>query len=297
MNPDTNQPGQLLVFRKPPRRVVSLVPSLTESLFDLGLGFAVVGITDYCTQPAEALAGLPRLGGPKNPHLEEILALQPDLVLANQEENTRQSVEFLEAAGLAVWVTFPQTVRQSLDVLWHLAGLFESRLAAARLESLETTLEWAVSAAANNNSLRCFCPIWYDPGADSRPWWMTFDRRTYCHDLLALLGAQNVFADRRRRYPLAADLGDAPPQEPGERDTRYPRVTLEEIRQAQPEIILLPDEPFIFSEDHAAELRTLLPELPAVQNNRIHRLDGSLITWHGTRLARALQTLPGLIQI
>src|SRR5512139_3602968 len=105
-------------FHGPPKRVVSLVPSMTESLFELGFGETLVGITDYCIYPEERLEGLPRLGGPKNPRLEDIIALQPELVLANWEENTRRTVETLEAAGVRVWVTFPKTVRQALDVLW-----------------------------------------------------------------------------------------------------------------------------------------------------------------------------------
>ena len=112
-----------LHFSSPPRRVVSLVPSLTESLFDLGFGDAVVGITDYCVHPAEKLEDIPRIGGPKNPRVEDIIRLHPDLVLANWEENTRQTVEALEQAGIPVWVTFPKSVRQSLDVLWALASI------------------------------------------------------------------------------------------------------------------------------------------------------------------------------
>ncbi|HEX7976883.1 MAG TPA: helical backbone metal receptor, partial [Anaerolineales bacterium] len=165
-------------FSPPPRRVVSLVPSLTESLFDLGLGAAVVGITDYCTHPAQELKGLPRLGGPKNPRLDELLSLKPDLVLANREENTRHSIEAIQTAGVPVWVSFPQTVRQSMDLLWALADLFRSPAASARLQTLERSVLWAAESARDGPRLRYFCPVWYDQTQDGRPWWRAFNRNT-----------------------------------------------------------------------------------------------------------------------
>src|SRR3972149_5639076 len=97
--------GKALIFERPPGRIVSLVPSLTESLFDLGFGSTVVGITDYCTQPASALQDLPRIGGPKTPRVADILALKPELVAANMEENPLDAVEALEAKGNKVRVT------------------------------------------------------------------------------------------------------------------------------------------------------------------------------------------------
>ena len=105
-----NGRDKALHFHHPPKRVVSLVPSMTESLFDLGLGDVVVGITDYCIYPAELLKNLPRVGGTKDVSEDEILDLKPDFVIANQEENSRQLVEKLEAAGIRVWVTFPKSV-------------------------------------------------------------------------------------------------------------------------------------------------------------------------------------------
>lgn len=284
-------------LNSPPRRVVSLVPSVTESLFDLGLGGAVVGITDYCIHPAQALAGLPRLGGPKNPRLPEILALAPDLVLANQEENTRLVVEALQEAGVPVYLSFPQNVDEALSSLQELARIFHAPAAAQKINTLESAVGWMRAASAGTPAMRTFCPIWFDSNGKRDPWFMTFNHQTYCHDLLALAGGANVFAGRQRRYPLGADLGLEPAQDPGERDTRYPRVTLSEVIAASPEIILLPDEPFAFNEDHKTEIRRLLEETPAVKTGRVHRVDGSLITWHGTRLAKALQELPWLFQV
>jgi ABC-type Fe3+-hydroxamate transport system substrate-binding protein len=284
-----------LHFDHPPRRVVSLVPSLTESLFDLGLGESVVGVTDYCAEPAASLEGIPRIGGPKNPRLPEILGLQPELVLANQEENTRQAVEALEMAGLRVLVTFPKTVRQALDVLWMLVGVYGDRAAAMRLETLEITVDWAEAALGERQPKACFCPIWEDATSDGQPWWMTFNHQTYAHDVLRLAGGENVFGGRARRYPLGADLGTEAPQDPGERDTRYPRLTLDEARAADPEVILLPSEPFPFTERHLDVFRTRLEGTRAAQQGRILLVDGSLLTWHGTRLGKALSVLPALL--
>ncbi len=281
-----------LHFKHPPKRVVSLVPSITESLFELGLGETVIGITDYCIYPSIGLEGIQRIGGPKNPRQQDIVALRPDLVIANWEENTRQSVEALEAAGVPVWVTFPKTVQGSMDVLWALVGLFRNQAAARRLETLETTLNWVRASVSEQKRANYFCPIWYEQSQAGAQWWMTFNRDTYCHDLLSTLGGENVFADRERRYPLPADLGLQDPADPKGRDTRYPRVIPNEIISAAPEVILLPNEPFAFNESHLASLEFLLKETPAVKNRRTYLVDGSLITWHGTRLGQALRDLP-----
>jgi len=296
--------GHITQVTLKPERVVSLVPSLTESLFDLGLGSALVGITDYCVHPAAKLGHLPCLGGTKNPRVEEIIALHPDLVLANKEENTREVVEALQAAGITVWVSFPKTVREAMDVLYKLAGFFRSQSAVMIVKTLEQTVEWAQMAGAAEPRTRYFCPIWQEMTEEGRPWWMTFNHETYAHDLLAMFGGENVFADRKRRYPLSADLShvwDAEDAEIGreqptasDQDTRYPRVGLEEVRETAPDMVILPSEPFSFTEEHHRQINQWLGDMPAVQNDRVVLVDGSLITWHGTRIARALQEFPSL---
>lgn len=282
---------RLLHFTEAPRRVVSLVPSLTESLFDLGFGQAVVGITDYCTHPVDALKDVQRLGGTKNPRVDEIIALQPDLVIANQDENSMADVEALEAHGLPVWVTLPRSVRGAVNVLWKLVELFRDQGAAIRLQTLEVTLDWAESST--QSKFRYFCPLWQEDGES--PWWVTFNQETYMSDLLRLVGGQNVFAERKRRYPLEADLGEVEPEPVAGRDTRYPRVSVSEVIAAQPEAVLLPDEPFPFEEQHQERLIECLPETPAVQAGHLVHFDGSLLTWPGTRLARALRELPDIL--
>lgn len=283
-------------FSHPPERVVSLVPSLTESLFDLGLNEALVGVTDFCVHPQGALQGLPRVGGTKNPRLEDVLALSPDLVLANQEENTPAVVRQLTDAGVAVWVSFPTTVQGALQVLRQLAELWHSSEALIRIETLERAVEWSQAAGVDRPRVRYFSPIWMEEGSAGEPWWMTFNRQTYIHDLLDLLGGANVFADRRRRYPLQADLGLGPPDDSDGRDTRYPRVTRAEILEADPDVILLPDEPFPFNARHSRRIEDYLSDVAAVREGRLLQVDGSLLSWHGTRLAKALRQLTDLFE-
>lgn len=276
-----------LEFTDPPKRVISLVPSMTESLFDLGLGDSLVGVTDYCIHPADRLGQLPRVGGSICPRINDLLALQPDFVIVNQEENTPETVTALESAGVKVWVTFPKTVRGMLDTLWILAGIYRSEEAAARLQTLEIGVEWARAASENQSRFRYFCPIWQDQTKNTR-WWMTFNQDTYASDLLSLFGGENVFANRRRRYPLGSDLGVEKEEPAGDRDTRYPRVTIEEIRASAPDVILLPDEPFVFGEEHRQQFLAELGNIPAGKMGRIFCFDGTWIAWYGTRIAKAI---------
>lgn len=275
----------------PPVRVVSLVPSVTASLFDLGLGQTVVGITDFCIEPAEQVQNLPKIGGTKNPNVESILQLRPDLVIANREENTQAAVEGIAAAGVPVWLAFPRTVREAIEDLYATAQLFRSDRALERVQMLEQNAELVALTAQGSEPLRYFCPIWQGNDGDTR-WWMTFNDDTYPANVLWWFSGANVFGGRQRRYPLRADLGFEPAEDPGERDMRYPRVTVEEVISAQPEIILLPDEPFPFDDTHVEELRDCFADTPAVRNKKIFRIDGKAITWHGTRLSVALETLP-----
>lgn len=262
---------------------------MTESLFDLGFGAAVVGVTDYCVHPAENTAALPRVGGTKDARITDILALEPDLVIANQEENTQEVVEALATAGIPVWLTFPKTVDDALRLLYDLAELFRGQNAMLSVRSLAGSIDYARLAVADLDPVRTFCPIWFDRTSDGEPWWMTFNADTYPHDLLKLFGMANVFANRSRRYPLAADLDVAKPQRSlrplGSRDDRYPRVSAAEIREAAPALVLLPSEPFLFKEGDEAPLREILGD-----SARYVFCDGSLLTWHGTRLAKALKS-------
>jgi iron complex transport system substrate-binding protein len=287
---------QIRSMHRTPSRLVSLVPSLTQSLYDLGLADPLVGVTDFCQPAEQSEAHLTRVGGTKNPDLQAIVDLQPELVLANREENERSALESLSAAGLSVWISFPRSVPDAMRVLWNLAGMFHSQEAAQRLQALERAVEWTTSAAARQAGRRYFCPMWQGDSAADPFWLMTFNRETYCHDLLARCGGENIFANRNRRYPREADLGRAEAEPAGDRDTRYPRVTLEEVRRGSPHVILLPSEPFAFGEGDSARLKDLLAGTPAVEEARVYLVDGRGITWHGTWIGRALAEFPSFFQ-
>ncbi len=279
---------------KPPERVVSLVPSITESLFDLNLGNRLVAITDYCIYPAEGTSRLPHIGGTKNPDVNRIIELAPDLVIANQEENRKEDVLALQAAGISVWVTFPRTVADAFNILWNIMHMFDEPVMVPRVRLIEQTMDWVWRISEKkleDNPCRVFVPIWLDP-------LMTFNADTYIHDLLRICGAINVFGERERLYPLKADQGlseSYPHDDPRTtgRDTRYPRVTMNEVIAAQPDMILLPSEPFLFTDEHISLFAAL--DIPAAKNGGIKLVDGSLLTWHGTRLAYALNDLPALL--
>lgn len=277
---------------EPPQRVISLVPSMTESLFDLNLGGRLIGVTDYCVNPAAGVAKLPKLGGTKNPDVRRIIELWPDLVIANQEENRREDIETLQAAGLPVWVTFPRTVREAFKLLWEIMHVFDEGGMVERVRSMEWVLDWQERMAeAHEGECRVFAPIWLDP-------LMTFNADTFAHDMIKVCGGENVFADRARQYPLKADLGQGEAHakddpRSADRDRRYPRITLEEVEAAQPDIILLPSEPFAFTEQHIPMFTAL--NVPAARNGGVKLVDGSLLFWHGTRIGHALSTIPALL--
>ncbi len=279
---------------RPPQRVVSLVPSVTESLFDLTLGNRLIGITDYCVYPVDGVANIPRIGGTKNPDIARIIDMRPDLVIANQEENRKEDVLALRAAKIPVWVTFPRTVADAFNLLWNIMHVFDEPSMVPRVRLIEQTMDWVwrISEKKVEDAVcRVFVPIWLDP-------LMTFNHDTYASDLLRVCGAVNVFADRERQYPLAADLGESEPLPADDsrivgRDVRYPRITLDEVVAAQPDVILLPNEPFEFTVDHISLFAEL--DIPAARNKRIMLVDGSLLLWHGTRIAQALNALPDLL--
>lgn len=286
----------LLTFTQSPARVVSLVPSMTDSLCELGAGGQLIGVTDFCQPPEPLSTNLVRVGGTRAPDVSRIVELHPDLVMANQEENSRPTVERLEKAGLAVWTTFPRSASEAVDVLWTLVRLFRIGDDARKVATLEVTLDWTRRANEGASARAYFCPIWRGDSPGPDPWWMTFNDETYAGDVLSVCGGRNVFAQRKRRYPLLADLGRAEAEDPKDHDVRYPRVTAEEVLDAQPEVILLPSEPYAFDEESLAEVRARFAETPAVRDDRVILVDGSLITWHGARLARALAELPALLQ-
>ena len=203
-------------------RVVSLVPSLTEAVAVSAPGL-LVGATGWCSHPAAL--DVTRIGGTKNPDVPAVVALQPDLVLANAEENRPADLDALRAAGCAVWVTAPETVPQALASLHRM-------LAACRLRRPawldEAERVWAQPSSGPRR--RAVVPIWRRP-------WMALGRDTFAGDLLARLGVDNVLADSTDRYP---------------------KVRLDELPPV--DLVVLPDEPYAFSADDGPEA---FPGVPA----------------------------------
>jgi ABC-type hemin transport system substrate-binding protein len=282
-----------LTFGCPPKRVVCLVPSDTFNVAAIGCAGALVGRTDYCELPSDVVARLPSVGGTKNPNLESILALEPDLVIANQEENTKRDLETLAQQGIKVFVSFPKRAADGLAHLARLARIFrvdgDAPVRALLTEGYEVIRD-AENTNVHTTPIRTFCPIWMDP-------LMTLNGDTFISDVLALAGAANVFADRERLYPLAADLGMIAPRLNGDRtagrDTRYPRVTLREVEARAPGLVLLPDEPHPFSDADADVFRAL--KIPAATRGAIVRTGGKDLCWYGARTIEGLPRLRALI--
>jgi ABC-type Fe3+-hydroxamate transport system substrate-binding protein len=228
-------------------KVVCLVPSLTEAIAESAREL-LVGATDWCSHPADL--DVTRVRGTKNPNVKKIVDLAPDLVVCNQEENRLLDVERLRAAGIAVWVTQIETLDQAFA---SLDRLFTIALQQSRPTWLtEAEAVWAEPAAVHHT--RAAVAVWRDP-------WMVVGRSTFTGDLLRRLGIDNVFADHPERYP---------------------RVTLQQIRAASPELVVLPDEPYVFHADDGPEA---FPDLATAL------VSGRFLTWYGPSLVEARSAL------
>lgn len=234
------------------RRVVSLVPSLTEAVAVSAPGL-LVGVTDWCTHPRD-LGDAVRIGGTKNPDVRAIAELRPDLVIANEEENRADDVAALRAAGVDVLVTevrdLPQALRELDRVLVGALGLTRPGWLA------DAERAWArVEPPAPLAEVTAFVPIWRRP-------WMVLGRDTFAGDLLARLGVRNIYAGHPERYP---------------------RVPVEELAAAAGcDLVVLPDEPYRFTREDGPEA---FPGLPAAL------VDGRYLTWYGPSLADAAAVL------
>jgi ABC-type Fe3+-hydroxamate transport system substrate-binding protein len=278
-----------LTFAAAPKRVVCLVPSDTYNVCAVGAVESLVGRTDWCELPAEVVKVLPSVGGTKNPRVDEIMELSPDLVIANQEENTKGDLEKLAQLGAKVFICFPKRAADGIAHLARLAKIFRTERDPAVRELLKQgyeELREAEAQRAKRVPLRTFCPIWMKP-------LMTINGQTFISDMLDLAGASNVFADRERRYPLAADLAGAPALAPGERDTRYPRVSMEEVVERKPELVLLPDEPHPFTDEDAAVFAA--QPIPAAAQKAIVKTGGKDLCWYGARTVEGLPRLRKLV--
>ncbi|WP_020137965.1 helical backbone metal receptor [Streptomyces sp. 351MFTsu5.1] len=229
-------------------RVVSLVPSLTEAIAASAPG-ALVGATDWCTHPADL--DVTRIGGTKNPKVERIVSLAPDLVIANEEENRAPDLAALREAGLEVLVT---EVRDVPGAFRELARVVEACGVPVRPRWLDEAEDAWSTLPARDGRTTAVVPIWRRP-------WMVLGRDTFAGDVLSRLGVDHLYADH---------------------EDRYPKVPLEELRVAAPDVVVLPDEPYRFTPDDGPEA---FPGLPCAL------VSGRHLTWYGPSLAEAPRAL------
>jgi ABC-type Fe3+-hydroxamate transport system substrate-binding protein len=232
----------------PPRRIISLVPSQTELLFDLGLGEHIVGVTDFCTEPAQLPAHCQRIGGTKRFRFEQIAALQPDLIIGNLEENYEEGITRL-AAQYPVWMSDILTIDDSLQMIRGIGEVVDRAAAAMRLAD---AIDAAFATLTPCTPLRVAYLIWKKP-------WMAAAAQTFIDDMLQRAGFLNVFAQQ----------------------SRYPEFTLEHLQTLRPEVLMLSSEPFPFDAAHVAELAPRLPDC------RVLVVDAMPFSWYGSRLLAA----------
>ncbi|MER6163899.1 helical backbone metal receptor [Streptomyces violaceorubidus] len=234
-------------------RVVSLVPSLTEAVARTLPG-ALIGATDWCTHPAGL--DVVRVGGTKNPKTERVLALAPDLVVANEEENRAPDLDALRAAGVEVLVTEVRTVPQAFTELDRVLTACGARSRPRWLG--EAQAAWS-DPPAPERRVTAVVPIWRRP-------WMVLGRDTFAGDLLARLGVDHLYATHTERYP---------------------KIPVDELRAACPDVVVLPDEPYRFTADDGPEA---FPGLPCAL------VDGRYLTWYGPSLAEAPRALAAALR-
>jgi ABC-type Fe3+-hydroxamate transport system substrate-binding protein len=245
----TDQLGRWVVIPFPPRRIVSLVPSQTELLFDLGLGERIVGATKFCIHPAEARQKTTVVGGTKNFDFAKIDALKPDLIIGNKEENYQEGIEQL-ALSYPVWLSDISNLPEALDMIRRVGFITGKKEAA---ESMVADIAGSFTAfAPSEASVSVAYFIWRKP-------YMAAASGTFIDDMLRRVGFRNAFAHL----------------------SRYPEITPEQLAEAAPERILLSTEPYPFGEKHFSEFQTLCPTA------EIQLVDGELFTWYGSRLRQS----------
>ncbi|HRD54476.1 MAG TPA: helical backbone metal receptor [Flavobacteriales bacterium] len=241
-----------------PQRIISLVPSQTELLHDLGLDERVVGITKFCVHPETWFKTKHRVGGTKKVDLEKVRALKPDLIIGNKEENDRKDILALEQE-YPVWMSDVRTLSDAMDMITSLGAITGTEDKAARIMSGIAQGFRALHPLEETRTVAYF--IWREP-------FMVAGHGTFVNDMLLRLGLTNVF-----------DEGDA----------RYPEITAQELAEADPDIILLASEPYPFAEKHILEINMICPGTP------VRLVDGEMFSWYGSRLLRAPAYFQGLL--
>lgn len=244
----SDQLGNILEMDGRPRRIVSLVPSQTELLFDLGLDEAVVGITKFCIHPGFWFRSKTRVGGTKNVDLEKVRELQPDLVIANKEENVKEQVEALKQLA-PVWVSDVNNLEEAIQMI---SSIGEMTGTAAKASKIVEQIESSFQKLKGINPIPAAYLIWKDP-------YMTVGGDTFINDMMERAGFQNVFADR----------------------SRYPEIMVEDLQRCGCEVVFLSSEPYPFRQAHIEELAGFLP------SKKIVLADGEMFSWYGSRLRYA----------
>lgn len=251
--PCTDQMNRTIRLEKRPERIISLVPSQTELLFDLGLENEVVGITKFCIHPDSWFRNKTRIGGTKQFDFEKIAALNPDLIIGNKEENEQEQIEML-MEKYPVWMSDIHNLDESLEMIRAVGELTgKSEKANSIAGAIHSEFEQLSSVLNSAKEKRVAYFIWKNP-------WMVAGHDTFINHLLGRCNWKNVFA---------------------ERSGRYPEITLQELSEANPEIIFLSSEPYPFKEKHIEELQSLLPDAT------ILTVDGELFSWYGSRLLKS----------
>jgi len=235
----------------PPKRIISLVPSQTELLYDLGLDEEVTGITKFCVHPEHWFRNKERVGGTKNVNIEKVKSLQPDLILANKEENLKEQIEQLEKIA-PVWISDITTFDDALQMIKSIGEITNTREKALSL-ILHIVKNFS-QLKTGNRQLATACLIWRNP-------YMTVGGDTFINNMLNKCGLQNVF----------------------EHLNRYPEITIEQLVAANPQLILLSSEPYPFKENHVEELK------PFFEDTKIILVDGEMLSWYGSRMIYAAE--------
>ena len=242
-----DQMKQEVVLNAPPQRIISLVPSQTELLFDLGLGERVVGVTKFCVHPEHARKSKTIIGGTKQFDLNRINSLKPDLIIGNKEENYPEGIEALRER-YPVWMSDIIDVEDALVMIGEIARITDC---AAKGETLLSEINASLNSLPIFQPRRALYLMWYDP-------WMGAASGTFIHTLIEKSGLVNVLANVER----------------------YPVLTDDQIKSLRPEIVMLSSEPFPFAEKHLSKLKLQLPEANCVF------VDGEYFSWYGSRLQR-----------
>ncbi len=241
-----------------PERIISLVPSQTELLFDLDLNTEVIGITKFCVHPKEWFNTKTRIGGTKQLKMDVIHKLQPDLIIANKEENVKEQIEELEK-HFPVWVSDINNLNDAYEMIEQI-GLITNKQPPAK--EIINSIKSNFSKIKNHKSkIKTGYLIWNDP-------YMTIGGDTFIHSMLDAAGFNNIFADKKR----------------------YPEISIEQLQNFKCELLLLSSEPFPFKQKHIDELKSYLP------NTKIMLVDGELFSWYGSRLIKAPQYFNNLQQ-